>query len=46
MKGLYWENTVLSTVYTASIGKYEVSLMWSFWRFRGSSGDLEKLAEA
>ena len=45
MKRLYWENTVLSTVYTASIGKYEVSIMWSFWRFRGSSGGLEVVVE-
>ena len=46
MKELYWENSVVHAVYTASIGKYEVFTMWSFWRFRGSSGGLETVVEA
>ena len=46
MYGLYWFECGCMYRYTVSIGKYEVFTMWSFWRFRGSSGGLETLAEA
>ena len=46
MYGLYWLECGCIYRYTVSIGKYEVFTIWSFWRFRGSSGALETLPEA
>ena len=46
MKELHWVNAAVHTVYTVSIGKYEVFTMRSVWRFRGRSGGLETLSEA
>ena len=46
MYGLYWFYCGCIYRYTVSICKHEVYTMWSVWRFRGSSGGLETLAEA